>query len=215
MLMQKSGEQQNSNRRERRMNRRRAEILQVAARMFAELGYERTTFEMIADELGLSKPSLYYYITSKEDVLAQLLEEVIQGIEERVNAEISPLMRPDERLRRLVIAHISRICVYPQGRVLVLYDDHLLAERKTEILSMRERYQRLVQSIITEGAECGLFCISDPKMATLTLLGAMNWVAHWYSPRGSLSPRQIGEHYARILVGGLIHPFEGEGGPEC
>lgn len=206
--MQDTNEQRDTSRRERRMSRRRAEILKVAARMFAEIGYERTTFDMIAEELGLSKPSLYYYIESKEDVLAQLLEEVIRGIEDQVNAEISPLMPPDVRLQRLIIAHVTRICVYPEGRVLVLYDNHLLSERKSEILNMRERYQRLVQSIIAEGVEFGLFPIRDAKMATLAVLGALNWIAHWYSPSGPLLPRQIGEHYARILVGGLIHPFE-------
>ena len=67
-------------RRTRRIHRRKLDILKVAARLFAERGYERTTLEMVADELGLSKPSLYYYLKSKEDILADIFQEIFQRI---------------------------------------------------------------------------------------------------------------------------------------
>src|ERR1700712_3612036 len=108
------------------MNRRRREILKVAARLFAELGYERTTLEMIAEELDLSKPGLYYYVRSKEDVLAQILEDIIQRTIERVQADVTPTMSPDERLRQLIVAHVLSLCVYPEGSAFTLNQGYLL-----------------------------------------------------------------------------------------
>jgi AcrR family transcriptional regulator len=194
-------------RRARRKNRRRQEVLKVAAQMFARLGYERTTLDMIANELGLSKPALYYYVKSKEDVLAQILEDIVQGITERVQADISPTMPPDERLRQLIIAHVARICEYPEGRAFILYESQLLSQCTPEILAMRDRYQRLVESIIAEGVEKGIFHVANVKLAAFALLGTLNWIPRWYSPEGPLSPEEIGEYYARILVGGLIAPL--------
>jgi AcrR family transcriptional regulator len=108
------------------MYRRQRAILKVAARMFAEQGYERTTLEMIADELDLSKPGLYYYVKSKEDVLAHIFQEIFQGILDRIQFDISPDMPALERLERLIIVYVTHTCIYPAGRSLFLYESHLL-----------------------------------------------------------------------------------------
>ncbi|MBV9230000.1 MAG: TetR/AcrR family transcriptional regulator, partial [Chloroflexi bacterium] len=122
MYKQAATEQNNNiTRRTRRMNRRLQEILKVAARMFAELGYERTTLDMIADELGLSKPGLYYYVKSKEDVLAHIFQNIFQNIFEQVETDLSADLTPIERLRRLIVAYSVQACVYPEGRALFLY----------------------------------------------------------------------------------------------
>jgi hypothetical protein len=73
-------------------------------------------------------------------------------------------------------------------------------------MEMRDDYEDLVESIITEGVEQGIFHVSDIKLATFALLGALNWIPHWYSPEGPLSPETIAEHYANILIGGLKQP---------
>lgn len=194
-------------RRERRMNRRRQEILKVAARMFAELGYERTTLEMIAEDLDLSKPGLYYYVRSKEDVLAQILEDIIQRTIERVQADVAPTTSPDERLRQLIVAHVLSLCVYPEGRAFTLHQGYLLGRIPPEIRELRDRYEQSVRDIIVEGIEKHIFHVSNAKLATFTLLGALNWIPLWYSPDGPLSPEEIGESTARLLVGGLKNPL--------
>jgi hypothetical protein len=85
---------------------------------------------------------------------------------------------------------------------------HLLVEDAPELLPTIKRYRVLVENIIAEGNERSFFHVSDPKMAALAILGALNMTGRWYEPGGPLTAQQIGEHYAQILVGGLIHPFE-------
>ncbi len=197
-----------TSRRERRMNRRRREILRVAAHLFAEAGYERTTLEMIADELGLSKPGLYHYITSKEDVLVQIHEDIVQGIIDQVQASIAPTMPPQERLWRLIVAHVSSICAYPERRAFNLFGGSLVSQRAQGVIELRNSYQQMVVAILAEGIELGIFHVPDAKLATLVVLGALNWIPRWYSPDGPLSAEEIGEYFANILVAGLITPLD-------
>ena len=208
MTQQESVKQGNgTSRRTRRMNRRQQDILKVAARMFAERGYERTTLEMIADELGLSKASLYYYVKSKEDVLAHIFQNIFQGILDRVQTDISLEMSPHERLYRLISAYVTHACIYPEGRTLFLYESHLLSICNADLLGLRDRYQQQVEEAISAGIEQGIFHVSHAKLATLALVGALHTIPLWYVPDGPLSPTEIAEYYARLLIGGLAAPL--------
>ncbi|MBE3561528.1 MAG: TetR family transcriptional regulator [Ktedonobacteraceae bacterium] len=195
-----------NNRRERRMNRRRREVLEVAARLFAQVGYEATTLEMIAAELGLSKPGLYYYIKSKEDVLVQIHEDILHNIIEGVQSSITPQMPPDERLWRLIVAHVVSHCSHPARRALLLFRGHLDSERAQDVVALRDRYQKFVEAILQEGIAQGVFRVTSAKLAAFALLGALNWIPNWYSPAGPLSLEEIGEYFANILVSGLKNP---------
>jgi AcrR family transcriptional regulator len=214
--MAKSGQEQEASeyvpqstedsRRERRMNRRRREILVVATRLFAEVGYEATTLEMIADELALSKPGLYYYIKSKDDVLVQIHEDIVQTIIDQAEAITRLEMSPDERLWQLIVSHVVTLCSHPARRVFLLYRSQL-SERAQDIAALRHRYQDLIETVVKEGIERGIFQVTNARLATATLLGALNWIPNWYSPEGPLSLQEIGAYFANILVGGLMNPI--------
>jgi AcrR family transcriptional regulator len=209
MTQQESVKQSNdTSRRIRRMQRRQQDILTVAARLFAERGYERTTLDMIADELGLSKPSLYYYVKSKEDVLAHIFQQIFQSILERVQADVSPEMSPEVRLYRLILTYVTHACIYPEGRALFLYESYLLSVCNPELLALRDRYQQQIEDAISAGVKQGVFHASNARLATLAIVGALHAIPLWYVPGGPLSPTEIGEYYARILIGGLAAPLD-------
>jgi len=206
-----------TNRRARRMNRRQQDILKVAAQMFAERGYERTTLEMIADELGLSKPGLYYYVKSKEEILAHIFQNIFQGILDEVQIEVSLDQSPQERLQHLILAYVTHACIYPEGRILFLYESYLLSVCNPDLLALRDRYQRHIENAISEGIKQGIFHAShgNGKLAALALMGALHTIPLWYVPGGTLSPREIGEYYAHLLIGGLATPLDVSYGQSC
>jgi AcrR family transcriptional regulator len=192
----------------RRQTRRRQEILRVAARLFAEHGYEGTTLDMIADELGLSKPSLYYYVKSKEDVLSQIFQDIFERVLERAEVDVTAEMSPIERLRRLIVAYVTHACIYPEGRVLFLYESHLLSVCSPGLVDLRDRYQRQVEAAVTEGMRLGVFHVAHGRLAALAVIGALHAIPLWYTPDGPLPPSAIAEQYARLLIGGLIAPLD-------
>ena len=208
MYRQGLTEQSNgASRRARRMNLRLQEILKVAARMFAELGYERTTLDMIAEELGLSKPGLYYYVKSKEDVLGHIFQNIFQNILDQVESELSVGMAPVERLRQLILAYARQACVYPEGRALFLYQSNLISVCSAEMAGLRERYQQIIEDTIPAGIAQGQFQVANAKLASLALFGSLYCIPLWYVPDGPMSPDEVGDYYASLLVGGLVTPL--------
>ena len=201
-------ESNSANRRARRMSRRQQEIFTVATHMFAERGYERTTLEMIAQELGLSKPSLYYYVKSKEEVLAHIFQYIFQNILDRVATAVAPEMSPPKQLRELILAYVVHACSYPEGRILFLYESHLLDICNPELQALRDDYQQQMEDAIAAGMRQGIFRVAHAKLATLALVGALHSIPLWYVPNGPLSPIEIAEYYAGMLIGGLVAPLD-------
>ncbi len=60
--------------------RTRQQILETATRLFTELGYDATSLQMIADEMGLTKAAVYYYFRAKSDILDAAMQPGIQRL---------------------------------------------------------------------------------------------------------------------------------------
>jgi AcrR family transcriptional regulator len=173
--------------------------------VFHEKGYEATTIQDIADEVGILKGSLYYYIRSKED----LLYEVIRDIHEEA---IASVMQVDEvegtaldRVRAFVIAHMT-FTGENLVKISVFFHDFrsLSSERQQTIIASRDLYERHMRRLIEEGKRDGsIRKDADPKIAALAVMGAMNWTYQWYRPGGRKSMREIARGFADLIVNGL------------
>lgn len=161
-----------------------AELLERAARLFAERGYSATSLEDVARQTGMSRPALYYYFKSKEDVLARLVEGLIASSElalERIRAESSG--QPDERLRVAIEALIGPIVEAPSRfRLLITYEAELPDLLARRYLDIRRQIVRQVGAIVVAGMGSGIFRQANERVATFTVLGMCNWVAWWYEP---------------------------------
>jgi TetR/AcrR family transcriptional regulator, cholesterol catabolism regulator len=185
--------------------RRRAEVLDAAARVFHAKGYDATTIQDIADEVGILKGSVYYYISSKEDVLFEVLQEVhesaITAVMEAVNEQDTPLKKI-----RAFIETLSRFNAENQVRMgVLLHDFRSLAEpRRAEIVRARDRYDKMLRKLIVEGQQQGQICADiDPKLSALAAMGMINTIYQWYRPGGDKRPEQIGLTYAEFVIRAL------------
>jgi AcrR family transcriptional regulator len=188
-----------------RPRHRRAEIVQVAAQLFNEKGYEHTSMQDIADAVGILKGSLYYYIESKEDLLYEITREVHQSAYVDVDRLRAVPGTALSRIRALVTAHL----IHNIGRLVkmaVFFHDFraLTAEHRAEILRERDRYESFLRELIIEGQAEGVICPDvDAKVISFGILGLVNWIYHWYDPRGDLRPAQLADAYADFIVAGL------------
>jgi AcrR family transcriptional regulator len=183
--------------------RRRAEILHSALCAFREKGYQATTLDHIAAALGVHKTALYHYFPDKESILyachRESLEEVARLLEEaRTRYE-----RPGERLAFLVRQHVQVMTDTLEGSPLAFEVTSLTPAHQAEIIVLRDRYERALRRLVARGVEAGEFRPVNPKAAVFAILGAINWIARWYRPGGSLGPPELGAAYAAHLVGGL------------
>ncbi|MCF1592589.1 TetR/AcrR family transcriptional regulator [Streptomyces muensis] len=174
-----------------------AELLQVAAKTFASKGYSATTLQGIANDLGMLKGSLYYYIRTKEDLLFEVIQAVLVLAEERLSERV-PVDGPAvERLEALVREHVVFLIEHLTETTVYLHEaDQLSPERRAE-LPVHGFIARL-EGLVVEGQEDGTIRADvDPRMGALVILGSANWVYRWYRPEGDLAPEEIADEIAR------------------
>jgi TetR/AcrR family transcriptional regulator len=189
---------------ERKRRAQRNRILESAVRAFGARGFWGTSMDDIAEELLLTRGSLYYYFRDKEEILglchSMALEAVLEVLE-RVRAASLP---PDVALRRLIVEHVRIMVDKFHGTALALEFDALDAGRRTPIVEARDRYERGVRDVIAEGVKRRVFRPVDPKLAAFAIFGAINWMARWYRTGGGASADEVGEQFADIFLRGLV-----------
>jgi len=176
-----------------------AAILDAAARVFAEKGYERATMADVARTAGFAKASAYHYFDSKEALLYALLDHSLDVLLDAVTrADPGPSAPASRRLARMIEAYVAAFV----SRVSVVMPLLLHLERLRpawrEPIKRKER--RLIEIV---GAVAGVGALPPHVMAFL-ILGAANWTHYWFDPLGEVSPdelaRGIAEVFARAMA---------------
>jgi TetR/AcrR family transcriptional regulator len=184
---------------------RRIEILKSAAAAFRRRGYHGASVDEIASALDMTKGNLYYYFQNKEEILFAChdysLDELL-ALMEQVRAEQS---RPDDKLRKLILAFIHMMLDELQATALTLDLQALSPTLMKRIIAKRDRFDHGLREIIQQGMDEGLFRPGDPKMIGFAIMGAVNWITKWFDPAGPMSSEDIGQRFADYLVGGLLY----------
>jgi len=187
-------------------NRPRFEsILDIAAKIFREKGYHHANISDIAREAGLLKGSLYYYISSKEELL---YEVVMGGLDlyiaslRKIFTSIEP---PDVLLKEAIIAHMSPMDIkFDMVHVFINETANMTDRYRKEVDDETERYEKLWIDIIEKGKSQGIFRDDiDTKIILLSIIGMCNWTLRWYVSTGKYPIKELAEIYAHIILNGI------------
>ncbi len=182
---------------------RDSQLLDVAAQVIYKHGYSATSVQMLADELGILKGSLYYYMRSKDDLLYRLLEEVhneLAGRLERAKAatHLDPLERLAEYVRDQVdyaARHVQLVTIYYREV------DHLPEPARQAIFARRDEHGAFVREVIAEAQAAGKVRVEDsPNVLANLVFGSFVWTYRWYDVAGSLSPAELADACARFAL---------------
>jgi AcrR family transcriptional regulator len=178
------------------------EILEHAARLFAERGYDGTSLQDVADAVGVSRPALYYYFSSKEEILAALVREtsgktaaVLKAVRTRKDLDAEGKLRA---LARTLVLH--RVEAPGRFRMLDRTEASMPPEIAKEHLSARREVLAEIVGLVHEGISTGQFRPMDERIAALSVLGMCNWVAWWYRPGPDRPPQPIADQIAQSAV---------------
>ena len=181
-------------------------VLRTAVRLFLEQGYHRATLNDVAIRLNITKPALYNYFRSKDEMLFacwMIGRELVNALVAEIDKEGGSGMY---RLRRLVRGYAG-IMATDYGASLVRFDQHELSDKHAEIVrTARRDTDRTFRSYIGAGIADGSIRACDVKLTAFALAGALNWIGHWYRPDGGDTPEGIGEEFALRLTEGLVAP---------
>jgi TetR/AcrR family transcriptional regulator, cholesterol catabolism regulator len=183
-------------------------VLDAAATVFAEKGYAGAGTRDIADRLGVSQASLYYYFLSKEAALGAICELGVKDFIVNLRGTISQPIPAGEKIRAAIANHLSPLRSHPEAdyiRVFLRHRHELPDGPRQAVAALARTYQRLIERLFVEGIATGqLRADLDPKLSTLALLGLCNSViANRALPRSSTIDDIIAE-YARIVIGGVV-----------
>ena len=178
---------------------RRDQILEKAARLFGRRGYHATSMRDIGDAAGILAGSLYAHISSKEDLLYEIVLRAAERFIDELTAIAAEDASPAERLRRAMRAHIGVVASNVDAAWAFHHEwKALTGERRHEVRRLRDRYERLWDEIVRD-----LPGSRDPRFARLLVLSAANWTYTWYRPDGPLLPDQVADRFTDLLLAGL------------
>ncbi|TXS96457.1 TetR/AcrR family transcriptional regulator [Parahaliea maris] len=183
---------------------RKEEIVQASASMFEKVGYHRASMQMIADEVGLGKPTLYHYFRSKTEILYAIHQEIISNVVDKHLERVDQGLQPDELLEGMALDMLTFIKKHP-GYVRAFFEhfDELDDAQKLEIRDQRNEYMRLTTSVIRDGIKSGAFKNCDPHLATLGFMGMMNWTYKWLPREKRNSVTKVAKSLCAIYLDGL------------
>ena len=177
----------------------------AAARLYRTRGFAGTSMAELAREVGLGKASLYHYVTTKE----QLLFDVMRHAQEPSTMALEALAADDapavDRLRAALAFNVRYLADHLDPTSLVLHSRRdLTPEHRAEVDALAGRYVGALRTILRDGREAGeLRTTPELGVALNGLLGAVNWPYRWYRPRGAGDAVRVADGIADVLVGGL------------
>lgn len=181
------------------------EIFEQATRLFAQRGYSGTSFQDIADAVGLTRPALYHYVKSKEDLLARLVEEVtVVGATDIAAMAKRSELSATERVRDIVNRLARRQGEQGELFRLLLRSEADLPDAVTESHDENRRaVLRSFTELIEQGITRGEFRPVTPRIAALSVIGTINWVAWWYHPGSHFDLDAVSSELADLAVHSL------------
>jgi AcrR family transcriptional regulator len=190
--------------------RSQEQLIDAAAKVFAEKGYEAARVEDVAAELGVLQGSIYYHVGSKAALHRLVRVRRFKTISDRVEEIADGTGTTRDKLQRAVVAHLHHIDTYlaesPQW-FNVPRDPRKTPEESAEDAALTAHYRRIWRSILLEGIDAGeLRADLDVSVSVLTILGALNWTALWYEREGRRSIDDIAASQFDLLWAGVAAP---------
>ncbi|GMU06172.1 TetR/AcrR family transcriptional regulator [Corallococcus caeni] len=180
-------------------------ILETAARLICERGYEGTSMQEIAAACRMTKAGLYHHIQNKEQLLFAIMNYGMDVFEEQVLGPVQDVADPVERLRQCMRHNIHLVTSGRSKEVIIILHEHatLTGEAREYIDRRKKRYVRFLEDAFAEANRLGrLRGVVDPTVAAFSFLGMILWVYKWFKPDGRLSEEQIADGMVELLFPG-------------
>ncbi len=187
---------------EARDSKRDAVIL-AAARAFNHNGYHNTSLDDVATDLKVTKPTLYYYVRSKEQLLFECFRTGLEPIRAAF-ADIRDSGKTARERLTFVLLRYAEAIASDFGWCMVRAEDlNLSGELQTHVRELKSEIDQGIRRLLRDGVADGSIAACDPKMTAFALAGALNWIAHWYRNDEGLKPSDVARTFVDIFERGL------------
>ncbi len=192
-------------------NLQRKTVLEAAAKMFSERGFAGTSLGDVAKDLKISRPALYYYFSSKEEILSSLVDEISvhskRSIDDIRRKEVDPVTKLHEMTYNQLLFVMRNKLSY---MVVVKTEEELVSDTRKLNLEAKKAVLEAFRGVIQEGIDKGQFRQVDASVAALAVIGMCSWCAWWFSPEGRLSDTQVAGQITQMALASLLQTGNGD-----
>lgn len=186
----------------------RSVVLETAARLFNVRGFDRTSMNDIAEELGVTKPSIYYYFPSKDAILVGAIKEAGASFETKLRKITNDGRAPYEQFLDVMRLYVDGMR-WEVFRTLILSDERTLSKAgRDQVMKAKRRINDAVESLIRRASEAGQMKVDNPHYATFAIFGMLNWMAIWRRGDWGKNAKEIEKTFERMMLFGV------SGGPK-
>jgi len=183
----------------------REKVLAAAVQLFAEYGYHAAPLRDIARMAGIQAASIYYHYTNKQALLVEIMETHMRQLNANLEHIVHQQGSVQQRLHEAIANHIRLHTTFKSEFFIIDTEIRALeGENRSRILSLRDRYEALLQGLLCEGMEQGIFRESDVKVSSYAIIAMCTEVAAWFRPGGRLTVQQVIDIYSQMVTQGLL-----------
>jgi AcrR family transcriptional regulator len=181
-------------------------MYETAAKLFALRGFAGTSLQDIAVEMGITRPALYYYVKSKDDLLAKLVTEITEGQTAQIlEVATDSTFDPAQKLSRIAYMTAYNRALEPTRFLLLARSEAELPEGLADIHEKTKRTMlRSLVEVINQGIKAGQFRPVNPRSAALALIGMRNWVAWWFHDDDRSSAKEVASDMADLVLASVM-----------
>ncbi|WP_199565013.1 TetR/AcrR family transcriptional regulator [Spongiactinospora rosea] len=172
------------------------QLLRTACRLFSERGFHGTGIRDIAEAAGVAVSGMYYYASSKDELLEAVTRRVMDVLATGSAETVREIDDPAGRLAALIAVHVAFHARNPRAAQVADHEfQALTGQAREEVQRLRDAYEEVWAETLRAGVRAGVF-EDRGSVARLALIQMATGVAHWYRPGGELDIPQLCERFA-------------------
>src|SRR6185503_8718538 len=186
-----------------RFDRRLAKLLDHAAHIFCEKGYEGASMRDLSRAAGMSLAGLYHYFESKEDLLYLIQKHTFHTIIDRLQERLKESKDAEERVRIFIENHLEYFLANKEAMKVLTHEDETLKNgRGAEIRAIKREYYRICFDLLEDLRRAQGLEFSG-RLAVLSLFGMINWIYTWHNPRSDAGAKILAREMGDIFLHGV------------
>ncbi|MFD2045764.1 TetR/AcrR family transcriptional regulator [Ornithinibacillus salinisoli] len=184
----------------------RSKIIHASLHLFEEHGYHGVTVKQIVETVGTSKGGFYHHFTSKDELLFVIHDTFITYVLEEATTANATFTSPTKRLQAIIKSFVRVFDLY-KAHISVFYQEsnYLKGKYQTLIKCKRDQFKQIITDVVHEGIESGEFRATlSADIASMAILGMVNWTYKWYKQTGEKSIDEIGDIFVDLILRAML-----------
>lgn len=184
----------------------RVRILESAAKLFANKGYEEASLNDIAADVKLSKAALYHYFSGKDEIIEEITMTTLENLRRYVDSAVDESQPAAARLSQAMDLHAKFFeeNFWAFTAMLMGFGGIRSVNLRARAVELRETHENMFRRIIRDGVKSGEFVDIDPALTARAALSLLSWMARWYKPGGKNHAHEIASEFCNLLLFGIV-----------